>query len=256
MPINFSLAKFLILLFFITNTYFSFAQTELVITNIEEKEKKLIVTYDILRFKKEDLFDVYVQIITPSGNIIKPKNVTGDTNKKLPGKNGYKITWDLAADSIFINEDIEIQIGANVSLDISYLKYSSLMLSSTLLPGAGLSKIEKKKSYFLMSVLGYCGLGASVYFYSQAYQSQTNYENEFDPVKRDELKRLTKQNIENAKIAGISTAGIWLINYIWFTSKWRKKKKETASTFNKGLNFYANYNPNLKKPMFTLVYKF
>ena len=234
----------------------SFAQTELLITNIEEEDQKLIVNYDIINYNKEDLFNVYVQIITNTGNIIKPKNVTGDTNKKLIGKKGYRIIWNLAADSIFINEDIEIQIDADVSVDVSYFKYSSLMLSSTLLPGMGLSKIEKKKSYLLMSVLGYCGIGASVYFYTQGYQSQTNYEKELDPIKRNELKSLTKQNIQNAKIAGISTAGIWLLNYVWFTSKWKKRKKETASVFNRNLNFYANYHPGLKKTMFTLSYRF
>ncbi len=233
-----------------------FSQPELVITNLKERNQKLIITYDILNYNQEDLFNVYIEIITSSGEIIKPNHVKGDINKKLSGDTDYQIIWDLAADNIFINEDIDIQIGADMSIDLSYFKYSSLMLSSTLLPGMGLKKIERKKTYLIIGALGYVGIGASIYFYMQGQKSFTNYEAEKDPVLRDEFYDQANKNNQNAKIAGISAAGIWLINYIWFTTKWSKKKNESTFGFNKKLGFYANYSPKFKKTMFSINYNF
>ena len=233
-----------------------FSQPELLITKLKEKNQNLIITYDILNYNQEDLFNVYVEIITSSGDILRPNHVKGDINKKLAGDTDYQIIWNLAADNIFINEDIDIQIGADMSIDLSYFKYSSLMLSSTLMPGIGLKKIERKNPYLILGTLGYVGIGASVYFYIQGQKSFTDYEVEKDPVVRDEFYDQANKNNQNAKIAGISAAGIWLINYLWFTTKWSKKKNETASVFNRNFGFYANYHPVLKKPMFTLAYQF
>jgi len=247
--------KFIVLILltlFINNL---FAQVNLVITDLKEKEQKLIIIYDIENYNKEDLFNVYVELITKEGNIINPKNAEGDINVNLTGEKNYKIIWDLAADSIFINEDVDVQLGADILVDISHFKYSSLMLSSTLLPGLGLKKIERKKSYLIMSILGYGTLGTSAYFYVQGEKFYSDYENESDPIKRSEFYNKANENRQNAAIAGLSAAGIWLLNYVWFTTKWKKKKK-IGSPINKKLTLYGNYNSVLRKPMFTLSYKF
>lgn len=248
--------KFLLLVLVSLPIFKSLSQTSLVITSLEEKDQKLYIKYDILNYKQEDLFNVYVELTKSDGKIVRPVHVKGDIYKKRPGLKGGEIIWDLAADDIFINEDVDIQIGADVSVDISYFKYSNLMLTSTLLPGSGLSKIEKKKPYLLMSVLGYGALGTSAYFYTQALSKQTSYEDERDPVKRNKFKDEVNDNLLNAQIAGISAAGVWLINYGLFNAKWFKKKKEKENMNSQKLSFYTNYNPWLKGSVFTLKYQF
>ncbi len=235
------------------NTIFS---QKLVITDLKEAEQKLIVTYDILDYSKEDLFDVYVELTTSSGNVVRARSVDGDINKKVVGGQGYKIIWNLVEDSVLIDEDVDIQVNADVTVDLSYFKYPTLMLSSTLLPGAGLKKITRKRPYLLLSLLGYSGIGASIYFYTQGQKAYSDYENESDPVLRQEHYDLANRNNNNATVVGLSSAGIWLINYIWLTTKWNKLRKENASLLNNKLKVYGNYNPVLKKPMLTLLYQF
>jgi len=144
------------------------AQVDIIITKLKEIGQKLVITYDIENYNDEDLFNVFVELTTSDGKVISPQNVEGDINKNLIGGINYKIIWDLAADSIYLDENVEIQLGADITVDIAHFKYSSLMLSSTLLPGLGLKKIERKKSYLIMSALGYVGLGVSTYFYTQS----------------------------------------------------------------------------------------
>ncbi|NJO90422.1 MAG: hypothetical protein HC831_16810 [Chloroflexia bacterium] len=193
---------------------------------------------------------------TSDGDVIRARTVDGDINRKIVGGQGYKIVWDLVADSIFINEDVDIQINADITVDLSCFKYSTLMLSSTVLPGTGLKKITQKKSYLFLGLLGYSGIGASIYFYVQGQKAYSDYENESNPITRQEHYDLANKNNNNATIAGISSAGIWLINYIWLTTKWNRMKKENASLLNNKLKIYGNYSPVLKKPMFTISYQF
>ena len=128
------------------------------------------------------------------------------------------------------------------------------MLNSTVLPGSGLRKIEKKKSFYILGLLRYTAIRSSIYFYTQGEKSYNQYKKESDPIKRIGLLEKANNHNQNAGIAGLSAAGIWLVNYFWFTLKWNKKK--TKSMLNNKISFQTNINPYQKQTIFILSYDF
>jgi len=233
-------------------------RTKTIIKSVKEVNDKLIIDYDIIDAYPEQLFTISAVMQTASGKIIKPVHITGDVNKQLIGEEGYQIIWDLKADEIYLDEAVVIQLLTDISVDLNYYSLSKLLLSSTLFPGAGLSKLDRKSGAYMLGVFGYGGLITSGVFWLKSNKAYNEYKLASTEGSRDNYYEEMEKFDKLSTYSAIGAASMWVVSYIALTSKWNKLKKKntTSALYNKRFNFYANYNPVFNKPLFTLSYRF
>ena len=80
--------------------------------NFELVSDNLIVTYDIVNYKPKEMFTVALNIYTAQENKIKALALSGDINNNISGGDRKKIVWDVKKDSIFIDNDIYVEVVA------------------------------------------------------------------------------------------------------------------------------------------------
>ena len=80
--------------------------------NFYAEGSKLIVTYDIVKAKPAEVFNIWIKIVTISGKTINPVNVTGDIGSGITGGTGKKITWDVEAERVELNEEFSVEVFA------------------------------------------------------------------------------------------------------------------------------------------------
>ena len=73
---------------------------------------RLIIKYDILGSKSGDSFRVWLEITDSTGAKIAARYLYGDIGDDIPGGLQKQIIWDLAADSLYLNMDINVEIFA------------------------------------------------------------------------------------------------------------------------------------------------
>lgn len=245
-----------LLIFFNTITLLAQNKPEVVITKIEEINDQIHITYDIINYQKEQLFYISPLITDSKGKKIEAKHVSGDINKKLPGNTGYKLVWDLTKDNIFLDEKLNIRLVADISINLSQYSFAGLLLSSTLMPGAGLKKLNRDKSPRILGVFGYSFLASAVFFRLKSNATYSDYENNDEPSERNQLYNNMETYDKISNYSLYAAAGIWAINYISLTSKWLNNRKKSGYAWKKQINFYANYNPIIHKPVLTFSYNF
>jgi hypothetical protein len=80
--------------------------------NFYAEGTKLIVTYDIVKAKPAETFDVWIKIVTASGKEISPITITGNIGSGNTGGEGKKITWDVEADRVTLDEEFSVEVFA------------------------------------------------------------------------------------------------------------------------------------------------
>ncbi len=174
----------------------------------------LIIRYGILEANNKDMFNIYLEITDSEGAEINAYSLTGDIGDSIkPGAN-RQIIWNLSADSIYINNTINIEIIAEklalpevilkekdlteMSADIvktedvpgdevmdkgvetpesrlSRVNVGNHLLKSTIFPGWGLTRLSNGKPFWLFGVAGIGCITASVYFNQKAHLSYDDY---------------------------------------------------------------------------------
>ena len=95
-----------------------FAQDEISVSQSSLKflNDRLIIKYDILGSKPEDRFRVWLEITDSTGAKIAARFLYGDIGDEVPGGLQKQIIWDLAADSLYLNMDINVEIFATKNI--------------------------------------------------------------------------------------------------------------------------------------------
>ncbi len=106
---------FKIIIPFLMSYSLCFAQNGINISSpkIEMKDSLVHIFYHILNAPEEDKFVIRLEISDPEGKLINPRFINGDIGESISGGRDKKITWDVYADSIFINDDIYFTLYAN-----------------------------------------------------------------------------------------------------------------------------------------------
>ena len=105
-----------VLLSFFANFGYSAVNANILITNIEEKDSKIVIDFDILSANPEDLFNISLSVQSLDGEI-EPQSLSGDYGKNTKGGEGLQIVWDLKADKIYLDEEIDIKVIATHTID-------------------------------------------------------------------------------------------------------------------------------------------
>jgi len=80
--------------------------------NFYAEGSKLVVTYDIVKVKPGETFDVWIKVVTASGKEISPIALTGNIGSGNTGGTGKKITWDVEADRVTLDEEFSVEVFA------------------------------------------------------------------------------------------------------------------------------------------------
>jgi hypothetical protein len=80
--------------------------------NFYAEGSNLVITYDIVKAKPEETFDIWFKIVTASEKEINPMTFSGDAESGVTGGSGKKITWDVEADKVVLDEEFSVEVFA------------------------------------------------------------------------------------------------------------------------------------------------
>ncbi len=245
---------------FLLVTIKNYAQTKATvnINSLEETDEGiLIVKYSFDNIKSNEQFDVELSVKQGYNNL-NVSSVTGDIGNNIDGKGEKTIEWNLLKDNIVLNEYVDVQLIVDVHEDLSNLSLTNLMLTSTLLPGMGLNRLDRDYNYKLMGYTGYGLIGTAFLFNSMAKSSYNKYTLEltdYDLRAKYYSRALTYRTVTNVFIFG--AVGIWLTDYLWlYLKKSSLDKKYSFISPNNNFRIGAGYNNFANKPMLNLQWYF
>ena len=76
------------------------------------KNGKVLIQFDLLNTTRSEKFTIRVDITVSGGESINARSLDGDVGEGVPGGAKKKITWDIGADSVFLDEDIFVEVYA------------------------------------------------------------------------------------------------------------------------------------------------
>jgi len=80
--------------------------------NFYAEGSKLVITYDIVKAKPGETFDIWFKIVTASGKEISPITFSGDAESGIIGGHGKKIIWDVEVDKVVLDEEFSVEVFA------------------------------------------------------------------------------------------------------------------------------------------------
>jgi len=228
----------------------------------------LVITYDIVKFKSNETFKIWVNVYTESGDKIIPNALTGDVGSNIIGGQYKRITWDMAADQAFLDEDLAVVVLAESELfktekqktvkEKQTVKKDGISVGGALglslvLPGLGRRVINGKGAAWLLGVVGYGCIGGAYYLNNNAYNAYEDYKLATTTNERDDLYKKAKNYDLYSKVLIGSAATIWIVDLIVTGVKAGKARK---SYNDQRMSFIANYDPVTQQPLIGLKYRF
>lgn len=229
----------------------SFGQSEQIGTpKLDFDGQKLTIQYDMRNASSSDQYCVWVLIQKKNGELVKINSLTGDYGDVKGGSNKV-ITWVPSSDSVFLNEEVTVEIQAEKYVK-SFSK-GSVMLKSILLPGLGQTKVSGGKPYWVMGVVSYGAIAGGLVTYSGYKDSYDKYLAETeDPQKRAEYLNEAEQKSTMAEAMIVTAAAIWTANLIWVAATPNKYQPLKY----KPLTLQPSADPLNGAALLTLRYKF
>jgi hypothetical protein len=211
------LFAFLILLQVLLFPVVSFSQGFLISSpKVEFDGKQMRVSYDIITKNKSDEFYIWVVIEKKNGEQLSAKSVSGDIGENVKGGMNKSFVWLPSNDSVFLNEDILIEVKGEKYIK-SFNKGSALLMS-TIMPGLGQTKISNGKPFWLIGVASYGILAGGIIFHTNSISSYDDYLVEQDPAKRDDLFAKSQQQLNISNVMFVSSAAAWVLNLVWIAA--------------------------------------
>ena len=219
----------------------------------------LIIHYNFQNCAAKQLYTVWIEASTFDGHKYPANSLSGDAGKGIRCDTNKVIYWDLAADSVYIDDVVFVKVlakppPANTSLQQS--QHPNYFFTSVLFPGSGLTMLKKnKKPYWLMGVAGYGGLSSTLFFGQKAKTDYNSYNQETDPDRKKELYDSWQKNKKISQISVISTGAVWLTNLIWIAVV-PKTKSQGVAFQNKKVQIGTTLLPESFSAGLILKYRF
>ena len=186
----------------------------------------LKVVYEIGNCKTGNLYEIKLKVFNSQGGEIRASALSGDIGRNITCGTNKTIYWDLAADNIQIDDDIELEILANLMFvdepvigRPEKVKEKSgrgkIIASSLIFPGLGQKKASGKKGHLILGAAGYGCVAAAGIMFSESNRAYNRYEEATSQDARDEYFQKSEDLFNTAKAAAIGAGGIWAINLIW-----------------------------------------
>jgi hypothetical protein len=240
------------------NTAILYAQNvSIEISELSIVDKHLEINYDFIKAKKNHRFEVWIDVSNSNGDKLSARTFTGDIGANLNGLGGKKIVWDYNADGLVINDEIEVFINAKQSTVASRISGGKSILQSLLMPGLGMSYIDKGKPYWLIGFVGYGTLATSIYLNSSSKNNYNKYLNTIDIEESTKYFDKSQSQKDLSRAFTIAAIGTWSFSLIWTVIKTNQHNKALTSNFKENkLKLYSNIDPLSKKPLLGVQYNF
>ena len=206
--------KLILFILFILFSIESISQGFVITTpKLEFDGNQLMIAYDIVDTNQADQFYVWVEMEKKNGESIISKSLSGDVGDKIKAGTNKKIAWIPAKDSVFLNEEVLVEVKAE-KYEKSFNK-GTMMLISAGVPGLGQTKISKGKPWWLASVAAYGTLSGGLLTHLKYLKTYDEYRIEEDLITRKELFDKTQRQINLSSALFISGAVLWTANILW-----------------------------------------
>ncbi|MCD6202247.1 MAG: hypothetical protein J7K46_10625 [Bacteroidales bacterium] len=223
------------------------------------KNDSLIIIYHFINCRANQQFRVWLDVTTVEGKKLIPKTLSGDIGNNVMCGQTKKIYWNMAADSIFLDDVIYVKVFAETTVmqEVSGEKGNGkYFFASLLFPGSGLNlKKGNNKPYWLMGIVGYGGVATTLYFNQMAKTAHNNYVQETDQTQKADYLQDYNDNKKYMKISAISSGTVWLANLIW-TLAAPNSEPGKVSLGNKNLQLETTVMTDAFIPGLTLKYNF
>lgn len=213
--------------------------------------ENLIITYDIAKAKSGETFDVSVNISTASGQKLNAFALSGDIGPGVYAGKYKKITWDLAKDNVYIDDQIMVEVFARSMMPAKSVSVGGALLRSLVFPGWGNSYAKGGGAYWLMGIAAWGAAGGAVYFNNEAYNAYEDYKNATEKDARDQLFADAEDHHQMQQNLMIAAAAIWAVDLIWTGIQAGNVNRKSRSKM--AMGYY--YDPVVKQPMVTFTYK-
>jgi hypothetical protein len=248
----------------------TFAQKKGKVENVDFflEGDNLIITYDIEKAKTGETFNISINVSTVKGTKINAFSLSGDVGPGVYGGKYKRIAWDLAEDNVYIDDEIFVEVIAEVEgsgksgqqnmymtetrSGGNKVSVGGAMLRSLVFPGWGNSYAKGGGAYWLMGVAAYGAAGAAVYFNNEAYNNYEDYKLATDPDERDQLYQDASDNHDMQKNLMIAAGAIWVVDIIW-TGIQAGNVNKKANQSKVSMGYY--YDPVVRTPMFSVSLK-
>lgn len=192
----------------------SFCQGFLITRPILEFDgSQLMISYDILSNKEADQFYVWIEIERENEELIKIEALSGDVGDKIIEGKNKKIIWIPEKDSIFLNEEILVEVKAEKR--VKSFNRGSMMLLSASFPGLGQTKISKGKPWWLAGVTFYGFLTAGIITHKSYLKTYNSYTIEEDVARRSDLFTQSQKELNISNTFLFTGATLWAANICW-----------------------------------------
>ena len=206
--------KYFFILFFLILPFNLFSQGFLITPpKLEFDGTQLLISYDIINKNHADQFYVWVEMEMKNGETILMKTISGDVGHNIKAGKNKKIIWVPAKDSVFLNEEISVEIKVE-KYNKSFNKGSAMLLSAAI-PGLGQTKISKGKHWWLTGVAAYGALAGGFIIHKNYLKTYDSYRIEEDPLKRKDLFNQTQKQMNISSALILSGAALWAANIFW-----------------------------------------
>ena len=189
--------------------------------NINYNNKKLVVDYDLITTRSNDIFFVTIKPFLENGTRLNGITYSGDIGQLAAGK--HSIIWDINKDyPELINQKIYVELSAFVK---PQLHVGRIITKSILFSGLGNYELKKHKPHWLRGVITYGVAAASIFLYTQALSTYDDYLNAKTIEDKDLLFDKTQNYYMYSIIAAGGAALSWSVNIADVLIKIKKFKK-------------------------------
>ncbi|OQX78766.1 MAG: hypothetical protein B6D61_04785 [Bacteroidetes bacterium 4484_249] len=250
------------------------AQSKAKVENIDfyAVGSNLNITYDIVKAKSGESFEIWVKVITDSGKEIVPTALTGDVGKGVSGGPNKRIVWDVESDNAFFDEEITVEVflksefipapkseteekteAPKKAKSTSDVSVGKAILFSALLPGLGNRYVKGSGAQWLIGVAGYGLIAGSVVMNNSAYNAYEDYKSATTASDRDDYFDKAKSKNTISKVFAGAAIVVWVADLVLTGIQASKARKNSYSS---NFSIIYNYDPVIGKPMVGINYRF
>jgi len=258
----------LLIISFLLSGPLCYSQTSVEVSDprVEFKERKLLISYDILNSKASDHFMVGMEIKDADGNLMITRNVKGDIGPGISGGNNKLIIWDIEADQVSMDGDIFINITAeyipayvdesfNQINEVKTYNRYGLIAQSLLFPGLGLSRYTGDP-HWLKGVAGYGCIAGSIAFNQMAKSTYEDFKSASTVEDANSLLAQSKSQDNTSELFAYAAIGIWVTDIIWTIIGTSGLSKKSDVTVIHGVYKEPGAGPLACVPFLGVSYKF
>ncbi|MCP4314216.1 MAG: hypothetical protein GY790_23430 [Bacteroidetes bacterium] len=273
------------------------AQSTVVISppELSMNKGRVQVEYDLLNCSTPELFTIRIEIVTQSGSTLTPRSISGDVGPHISCGRNKKILWDIEADNVFLDEEINAQLFAlpenppiAVAPTVEEEKVSDSKPAEETVkhqtesdkPEADtpVSKQEKNysrtslilqsvvfpglglskltgKPHWLKGIAAYGCIAGSVIYNRMAYNSYQDYLEPESPAEADDLFNTAKSQNNISQVLAYAAIGIWVADLVWTIAGTSDMDRKTAET-RKGFSIGTSVEPVSNVPLLAVRYRF